>query len=43
MRQKHDWVMVYKHRGFTTQIPPAPIHKFKSRWKYVVLFLKLLV
>ena len=38
-----DWVMVYKHFGFTTQIPPAPVYRFQSRWKYVVLFLKLLV
>ena len=38
-----NYVMVYKHGSFMTQIPPAPIYKFKNKWKYVLLLVKLLV
>ena len=38
-----NYVMVYNHHGFTTQIPPAPVYMHKSKWKYVMLLLKLLV
>ena len=40
---RNDYVMVYKHFGFTTQIPPAPVFHFTSKWKYVLLLLKILL
>ena len=43
MKKFKPYVMVYNHRGFTTQIPPVPVYIHKSRWKYVLLLIKLLV
>ena len=38
-----DWVMVFKHRGVTAQIPPPPRWVYKTRWKvWVVCLLKIL-
>ena len=30
--KKHDFVIVYNHGGFTTQLPPAPVYKFKNKY-----------
>ena len=43
MKKFKPYVIVYNHRGFTTQIPPVPVYVHKSRWKYVVLLVKLLI
>ena len=37
------YVMVYNYKGFTTQIPPVPVYQYRSKWKYVLLLVKLLV
>ena len=39
------YVIVYEHFGFTTQLPPAPVHKFAPgifSWKHLVVLLKFL-
>ena len=40
----NDYVIVYKHFNFTTQLPPAPVYTFKKRnyWKAVLFLIKIL-
>lgn len=40
----NDYVIVYKHFGFTTQLPPAPVYHYHKRdyWKHVLFLLKIL-
>ena len=39
----NDYVIVYQHFGFTTQLPPAPLHTYKKvQWgKYLLLVMKI--
>ena len=41
-----NWVIVYQHFGFTTQLPPPPVYKFGNRYatykKLLVTLLKFL-
>ena len=43
---RHDFVIVYKHGGFTAQLPPAPVYKFPNKYrqlkKILVTLLKFL-
>ena len=41
-----SFVIVYKHAGFTTQLPPAPVYTFPNKYshlkKILVTLLKFL-